>query len=307
MLTCVPALEIRDLVVQQSGRSIVAGLDLTAEEGRVTALVGPNGAGKTTTVEACVGLRTPFSGSIEVLGVPLPAPSGARTRLHEEIGVMLQDGGLYTTARPLEMVRHIAAMHADPDDPALLLDALGIDPATRTALRRMSGGEQRRVAAAAALVGRPRMVFLDEPTTGLDSAGRRSFHDLVRSRVSDGVTVLLTTHLMDDVERLADHVVVMAAGRNVVQGTIEALVGGHDSVSFRGPMHLPMEEFRTGLPPECTVAEGPPGHYRVDGSLDPTVLAAVAAWCGRHGVPTSDVTIGRRSLDDVVTSLVGDL
>jgi len=120
----------------------------------------------------------------------------------------------------------------------------------------------------------------------------------------DGATVKFKS---DDVERLADHVVVMAAGRNVVQGTIEALVGGHDSVSFRGPMHLPMEEFRMGLPPECTVAEGPPGHYRVDGSLDPTVLAAVAAWCGRHGVPTSDVTIGRRSLDDVVTSLVGDL
>jgi ABC-2 type transport system ATP-binding protein len=304
MLACVPALEIHDLVVRRSGRTIVAGLDLTAQPGQVTALVGPNGAGKTTTVETCVGLRRPFTGSIELLGARVPVPRKARLRLQEDIGIMLQDGGLYSTARPLEMVRHIAAMHANPDDPATLLDALGIDPTTRTTLRRMSGGEQRRVSAAAALVGRPRLAFLDEPTTGLDAAGRRSFHDLVRQRVADGVTFVLTTHLMDDVERLADHVVVMAAGRNVAQGSITELVGSDDSVSFRGPMHMNLDELRTALPAECTLTEAPPGHYRVTGSLDPMVLAAVAAWCGQHGVPTGSISVGRRSLDEIVMALV---
>lgn len=306
MLACVPALEIRDLNVRRAGRAIVAGLTLEAEAGRVTALVGPNGAGKTTTVETCVGLRRSFTGRITVLGVALPAPPEARARLHGEVGVMLQDGGLYSTARPLEMVRHIAAMHVDPEDPATLLDALGIDPSTRTTLRRMSGGEQRRVSAAAALVGRPRLVFLDEPTTGLDAAGRRAFHDLIRQRVAGGVTVLLTTHLMDDVERLADHVVVMSAGRDLAHGSVTDLVGDDDSVSFRGPMHMPLDELKGALPRECVVLESPAGHYRVSGSLDPMVLAAVAAWCGQHGVPTSGISIGRRSLDDVVTSLVVD-
>jgi len=304
MLAFVPALEIRDLVVRQSGRAIVAGLTLTAETGRVTALVGPNGAGKTTTVETCVGLRRGFSGHIEILGVELPAAPASQARLHREVGVMLQDGGLYSTSRPLEMVRHVAAMYPDREDPAVLLDALGIDPTTRTPLRRMSGGEQRRVSAAAALVGRPRLVFLDEPTTGLDAVGRRAFHDLIRQRVAAGVTVLLTTHLMDDVERLADHVVVMSGGRDLVEGTVTDLVGSDDSVSFRGPMHMPLDELRAALPRECVVLEAPAGHYRVTGSLDPMVLAAVAAWCGQHGVPTTGITIGRRSLDDVVTALV---
>lgn len=310
MLACVPApspaVEIRDLVVRRSGRAIVAGLDLTAPTGQVTALVGPNGAGKTTTVETCVGLRRGFTGTIRVLEAPLPADRGTRQRLHGEVGVMLQEGGLYATARPLEMVRHIARMHTAPEDPATLLDALGIDPTTRTPLRRMSGGEQRRVSAAAALVGRPRLAFLDEPTTGLDAAGRRSFHDLIRDRVGEGVTFVLTTHLMDDVERLADHVVVMAGGRNLAQGTVTDLVGSDDSVSFRGPLHMPLDELSSALPAECIITEAPPGHYRVTGSLDPMALAAVAAWCGQNGVPTSGITIGRRSLDEVVLSLVGD-
>ena len=198
---------------------------------------------------------------------------------------MLQDGGLYSTARPLELVRYVASLYPDPDDPAALLDGLGIDPATRTTIRRLSGGEQQRVKCAAALVGRPELAFLDEPTAGLDSLGRRTFHDRVRSLVDRGTTIVLTTHLMDDVERLADHVVVVARGRDVRQGTIAELVGEEESVSFRGPMHADVSGLRSVLPDGGDVVENPAGHYRVTGAADPMVLSAIAAWCGQQGVP----------------------
>lgn len=282
-------------------------LSFEAADGAVTALVGPNGAGKTSTVEACVGLRRPASGTIEVLGVSVPTSGRALSDLHAQVGVMLQDGGLYSTARPLPMLRHIAALYPDPRDPEELLNAMGIDPGTRTPLRRLSGGEQRRVAAAAALVGRPRLVFLDEPTTGLDAVARRGFHDLIRGYVNEGLSVVLTTHLMDDVERLADRVIVVAGGRVVAEGTVDDLTGGDDTVHFNGPMHLDTEDLMSALPRGSSVDETAPGRYRVIGSLDPLALSTITAWCGQHGVATRDIRLGRASLEDVVIELVGDL
>lgn len=220
---------------------------------------------------------------------------------------MLQDGGLYSAARPLAMLRHVAGLYANPREPEELLEAVGIDPTTRTTLRRMSGGEQRRVAAAAALVGRPRLVFLDEPTTGLDASARRSFHDLLRSYVADGLSVVLTTHLMDDVERLADSVVIVARGRTMREGTVSELTGDEDSVSFDGPMHLDTAGLMAALPPAALIEEWDPGRYRVMGTLDPQALSTITAWCGQHGVQTRDIRLGRPSLEDVVIDLVGDL
>ncbi|MBI1350801.1 MAG: ATP-binding cassette domain-containing protein [Actinomycetales bacterium] len=300
------ALDVRDLVVRYGTRTAVAGVDLTAAEGQVTALVGPNGAGKTSTVECCVGLRRPTGGRITVLGEQV-GPGGPSPELRSRVGVMLQDGGLYGTARPLELVRHLASMYPDPRPPSDLLERLGIDPGTRTAIRRMSGGEQRRVAAAAALVGRPALAFLDEPTTGLDALARRDFHDLVRELVEAGTTIVLTTHIMDDVERLADHVVVVADGRVIRDGSVPDLIGDDESVGFRGPLHADVSSLRAVLPADGDVVEGPPGHYRVTGAADPLVLSAIAAWCAQHGIRTADLSVGRRSLEDVVIDLVGSM
>lgn len=302
-----PALVVRDLVVRYGARTAVAALSVTAVRGQVTAVVGPNGAGKTSTVEACVGLRRRSSGDVTVLGSEVPVDGTLTPRVRERIGVMLQDGGLYATARPLELVRHVAGLYPGPADPAELLERLGIDPQTRTTIRRMSGGEQRRVACAVALVGNPELAFLDEPTAGLDAVGRREFHTLVRERVEAGCAVVLTTHLMDDVERLADHVVVVAGGRVVRAGTVADLVGDDESVAFRGPLHADLSGLVAVLPPGGTVVEDTPGHYLVTGAADPMVLSAIAAWCAQHGVRTADLTVGRRTLEDVVISLVGEL
>lgn len=310
MLPDVPpaAVRVRDLVVRYGSRTAVAGLSFAAPAGEVTAIVGPNGAGKTSTVEVCVGLRRASAGSVEVLGAELPVPAARRSALHARVGVMLQDGGLYTSARPLELVRYVASLYPEPRDPAILLEGLGIDPSVRTPIRRLSGGEQRRVAAATALVGRPELAFLDEPTAGLDAVARRAFHDLVRDLVAEGTTVVLTTHLMDDVERLADQVVVVVGGRAVRQGSVDDLVGAGEVVSFRGPANADLSALRAALlPAAATVDEGPPGHYRASGTSDPMVLSAVAAWCAQQGVRTSDLRVGRRSLEDVIVDLVGEL
>lgn len=300
------AVDVRDLVVRYGSRTAVSELSFTALDGQVTALVGPNGAGKTSTVEACVGLRRRTRGSISLLGTPV-GDDGPGSELRPRLGVMLQDGGLYGTARPLELVRHVASLYPRRRDPAALLERLGIDPSTRTTIRRLSGGEQRRVAAAAALVGTPELAFLDEPTAGLDALARREFHDLVRELVDDGVAIVLTTHVMDDVERLADHVVVVAGGRVVRDGSVAELLGDEETVCFRGPLHADLTGLQAVLPADGRVVEGPPGHYRVTGAADPLVLSAIAAWCAQHGIRTADLSVGRRSLEDVVVDLVGSL
>lgn len=205
-----------DLVVRYHGRAVVDRLSWTAQTAAVTAVLGPNGAGKTTTVECCEGLRRPDSGTVRVLGSdPLTADASARAR----VGVMLQDGGLPTGAPAGQVLRHVAALHARPHDPDLLLDTLGLREHARTMVRRLSGGQRQRLSLACALVGRPEVLFLDEPTAGLDPQARHVVWNLISQARSDGVAVVLTTHHLAEAERLADDIVIMAAGRRVAQGS----------------------------------------------------------------------------------------
>ncbi len=204
------------------GRAAVDGASWSARSGRVTAVLGPNGAGKTTTVECLEGLQRPDSGSVRVLGTdPWRAAAGHRAA----VGVMLQDGGLPTTSRPLPLLRHLAALHADPWPVDDLAARLGIDGFARTTVRRMSGGQRQRVALAAALVGRPEVLFLDEPTAGLDPHARLDAWSLLREEAARGVCVVVTTHSFEEAERIADDVVVLAAGRVVASGTLAEVRG----------------------------------------------------------------------------------
>lgn len=293
-----PAVRVTDLVVRYGDRRAVDAVSFEAPAGQVLALIGPNGAGKTTAVEACLGLRERDSGVIEVLGERDLAAASLRSR----VGVMLQDGGLYAAARPLELVRHIASLYPDPEDPPALLTALGIDPAARTPIRRLSGGEQQRVKCALALIGRPELVFLDEPTAGLDTTGRHAFHGLIRTLKARGTTVVLTTHLMDDVEQLADRVVVVASGRSIARGTIDDLVGTSDSIAFNSSTGI--DGLASRLPVGCEIALESLDHYRIDNATDPMALSILAEWCAERGIPTRDLRVGRRSLESVVLALI---
>ncbi len=198
------------------------GVTWSAEAGAVTAVLGPNGAGKTTMVECCEGLQRPDSGTVRVLGTdPWRAGPDHRSR----VGVMLQDGGLPNGSRPLPLLRHLAAMYADPEPVGELAARLGIDGFSRTTVRRLSGGQRQRVALAAALVGRPEVVFLDEPTAGLDPHARLDVWDLVTEVRDRGVAVVVTTHSFEEAERLADRVVIVARGRVVADGAVPELTG----------------------------------------------------------------------------------
>ena len=297
------AVEVTGLVKRYGERTAVAGLDLTVRHGTVTAVLGPNGAGKTTTLEICEGYRRADGGTVRVLGRD-PAVDAAALR--PRVGVMLQSGGVYPGARVGELLRHFARLHAHPLDPAALADRLGLASSARTPVRRLSGGQQRRLALALAVVGRPELVFLDEPTAGLDPQARHATWDLVRELRADGVTVVLTTHAMDEAERLADEVAVVDAGRTLVQDSPAALCrDGENTLRFAGRPGLDLDTLRKALPEGTEVTELAPGSYRVTGDVGPELLATVGSWCAQHGVLPDRITVTRRTLEDVFLELTG--
>jgi len=296
------ALEVRGLRKSYGGRDVVAGLDLTVRSGSVLALLGPNGAGKTTTVEICEGFRSPDAGTVRVLGLDPTDPA-----LRPRIGVMPQTGGAYPGLRCGEMLRLVASYAASPLDPDELLDRLGLVQVARTPYRRLSGGQQQRLSLALAVVGRPELVFLDEPTAGLDPQARRATWELVEALRADGVSVLLTTHLMDEAERLADDVVVVDEGRVVASGTVAELTrtGAVGQLRFRATPGLDLDQLLTALPAGCSAKESPAGDYLVEGVVDPHLLAAVTAWTAGQGTLARDLQVETRTLEDVFLELTG--
>ena len=218
-----PAVQVTGLVMRYGDVIAVDGLDLTIDQGTITAVLGPNGAGKTTTLETCEGYRRPHAGSVRVLGLD---PVAQRRDLLPRIGVMLQDGGAWSGVRAMEMLRHIATLHAHPLDVDALGERLGLTQCGRTPYRRLSGGQQQRLGLAMAVVGRPELVFVDEPTAGLDPQARHITWDLLRELRDAGVTVVLTTHYIEEAERLADHVHIIDRGRLVASGSPAELTDG---------------------------------------------------------------------------------
>ncbi|WP_304106824.1 ABC transporter ATP-binding protein [Mycolicibacterium bacteremicum] len=282
----------------------VDGLDLEVHRAEVFALLGPNGAGKTTTVEMCEGFLRPDSGSIEVLGLD---PAGDNARLRERIGVMLQGGGGYPAARAGEMLNLVASYAADPLDPQWLLDTLGLTDAARTTYRRLSGGQQQRLALACAVVGRPELVFLDEPTAGMDAHARIVVWELIDALRRDGVTVVLTTHHLTEAEELADRLVIIDHGKTVAAGTPAELMrsGAENQLRFTAPPRLDLSLLISALPENYRATETTSGEYLVEGHIDPQVLATVTAWCARVDVLATDMRVEQRSLEDVFLDLTG--
>ena len=295
----------------------VADLSFTASRAAVTAVLGPNGAGKTTTVEICEGYRTADAGSVRVLGTdPRRDPRALRAR----VGVMLQEGGVYGSVPAREALRHTASLYADPLPTDDLLDRLGLTSVAATAFKRLSGGQQRRLTLALALVGRPELVFLDEPTAGLDPQARLATWDIVRELRSAGVSVLLTTHNLEDAEQLADHVVIVDHGVVVAAGTPASLMSSGDAgrVQFDVPPGTDLDELRTSLQEAVgrevdsggsthgvVVTTPRVGHVVVTGTVSPQLLAAVTGWCASHDLMPEQLQVSRRSLQDVFLDLTG--
>lgn len=304
--TCnVSAVEVMSLAKRYSSVTAVADVSFAAAAGAITAVLGPNGAGKTTTVEICAGLRRADSGQARVLGLEPGAPS-----LRSRVGVMPQGGsgasGVYPSARVGEVLALHAALHADPLPIEALIDRLGLGKVRRTPWRRLSGGEQQRLSLALAIVGRPEVVFLDEPTAGLDVQGRHATWELIRQLRAAGVAVVLTTHGLDEAEQLADHVVIVDAGRVVASGSpADLTAAASGGLRFDGPPGLPLAELLAALPDGLTATEITPGKYVMTGSISPNVVAALTSWCAERGVMADRLTTGSTSLEDVFLELTG--
>ena len=299
------AVEVRDLVKAYGARRAVDGLSLRVAPGSVLALLGPNGAGKTTTIEICEGFRRPDAGSVRVLGLdPITDAAALRPR----VGVMLQGGvGGYTGAKAIELLRLFASYAARPHDPVALLESVGLADVAQTSVKRLSGGQQQRLSLALALVGRPELVFLDEPTAGMDPQARRGTWELIRRLRGDGVSIVLSTHFLDEAEQLADTVVVVDAGRVVAAGTPAELTrsGAEGQIRFRATPGLRLASLVEALPEGCQAAEPEPGRYLISGEVSPQLLATLTAWCAGQGVLADDLTVERRSLEDVFLELTG--
>lgn len=278
-------------------------ISLTVPRGELLALLGTNGAGKTTTIEICEGFRRPDGGSVRVLGLD-PIADGAALR--PKVGVMLQDGvGGYTGAKALELLRLFGSYAAHPLDAVELLELVGLGDAARTPVKRLSGGQQQRLSLAMALISRPELLFLDEPTTGMDPQARRTTWALIRQLRADGVSVVLTTHYLDEAEELADNVIMLHAGRIVAQGTPAELTrtNAAGQVRFSAQPGLAVEQLRAALPVDSAVTEAAPGHYLVSAEVTPELLAAVTSWCASQHVLAEGLSVERRSLEDVFLAL----
>jgi ABC-2 type transport system ATP-binding protein len=298
------AVSVRGLVKRYGRTTAVDGLDLTLPPASVLALLGPNGAGKTTTVEVCEGFLRADAGDVRVLGTD---PAGAPDALRARIGVMPQGGGAYPGVRAAEMLRVVAACSAHPLDVDWLLDVLGLRSCARIPFKRLSGGQQQRLALACAVVGRPELVFLDEPTAGMDPQGRRLVWELIGALRRDGVAVLLTTHLMEEAEALADQVVIVDHGRVVAAGTPAELTAhsGHQELRFRARPGMNVADLAAALPAQYRAEEQSAGRYLVQGRIDPSVLSTITSWCAAQGALADDVQVAKRSLEDVFLELTG--
>jgi ABC-2 type transport system ATP-binding protein len=296
----VPAVEVHDLAVHFGDVRAVDGLSFSAARGEVTAVLGPNGAGKTTTIETLEGYRRPTSGSVRVLGLD---PIVDHAAVVGRVGVMLQQGGVYPGIRPAEVLTLFASYFDRPADPDELLTRVGLDGLRRSTWRRLSGGEQQRLSLALALVGRPDVVFLDEPTAGIDPAGRQVVRQIIRELRDDGVGVLVTTHDLDEAERLADRVVIIDHGHLLADGPPAALMraGQGDEIRFGAPPGIDVADLAARL--GATVTEGPPGEYVVATGATPTAVAALTAWLAERDLPLADLRAGRQSLEDVFLRL----
>jgi ABC-2 type transport system ATP-binding protein len=315
------AIEVRGLRKVYAGRAVVDGLDLVVPAGTIGALLGPNGAGKTTTVEILEGYRRADAGQVRVLGLD---PARDVSALRGRIGLMLQGGGIYPQARPREILRLFARFYRHAQDPDDLLERLGLANVATTRYRVLSGGQRQRLGLALALVGRPELVLLDEPTAGMDPAAKAATRELIGSLRESGVTVLLTTHELADVERLADGIAIVDRGRIVAQGSLAELMAGSAArLRFRlaGPLSATDRVAlaaaivtRSGASDAGAGDTGGPrveddggdGRYRIEGiAPEPWLVSLVTAWAAERGLPIAELRTGGASLEERYLELTG--
>lgn len=335
IITEEPALSIKDLIkefkpsrafrTKYPERLTASGLyravnkvNLRVFPGEVVVLLGANGAGKTTTLACAQGLLKPTRGTVRLLG---ENPLQADPELRAKVGIMLQDGGLPNAMHPIPLLEHISTMYTDPYPVEELAERLGIDAFNGTTIRRLSGGQKQRVSLAAALIGRPDVLFLDEPSAGLDPQSRNVVFDIIREQRELGTAIVLTTHLIDDAQKLADYVYIIENGATVQEGTVSELIASDGTNRLQYTLNAPTPTREQLLPahlragveliekvpytPARDGAPSVPGEYELVGALRPEHLAAfTSALAERYLMPIS-LTMEPKTLEDVFLDISG--
>ena len=299
------AIFVARLTKSYGGKKAVRDLSFTVGRGEIFALLGPNGAGKTTTVEILEGYRKADSGEVRVLGLN-PRRDGAR--LKPRIGVMLQQDGIYNYLTTRELLNLYARFYSAPEDPERLLQVVGLTESATTRCRQLSGGQKRRLSLALALVGRPELIFLDEPTTGMDPQARRATWEMLRELRDRGATLLLTTHFMDEAERLADRIAIIDHGELLALDTPAGLTRAQSTttteVRFTAPGAVDVAALGK-LPGARTVRNDASGAYVIETGDAAALLVELTTALRAAGVTLSELRVGRTSLEDVFLQLTG--
>ena len=330
-----PALSIKDLIkefkpsrafrTKYPERLTASGLyravnkvNLRVFPGEVVVLLGANGAGKTTTLACAQGLLKPTRGTVRLLG---ENPLQADPELRAKVGIMLQDGGLPNAMHPIPLLEHISTMYTDPYPVEELAERLGIDTFNGTTIRRLSGGQKQRVSLAAALIGRPDVLFLDGPSASLDAQSRNVVFDIIREQRELGTAIVLTTHLIDDAQKLADYVYIIENGATVQEGTVSELIASDGTNRLQYSLNAPTLTCEQLLPahlragveliekvPYTPARDGTPsvpGEYELVGALRPEHLAAFTAALAEHYLMPISLTMEPKTLEDVFLDISG--
>jgi len=298
-----PAVTIEDLRVIRGKSPAVQDISVRIARGTITGLLGPSGSGKTTLMRCIVGTQIVAGGAVTVLG----HPAGSAT-LRRRVGYMPQDATIYNDLKVIDNIRYFASLYGvDGHAAEQAVEAVDLQDQRSAYCANLSGGQRARVSLACALVGRPELVFLDEPTAGMDAHARRLVWELIDALRRDGVTVVLTTHQLKEAEELADRLVIIDHGATVAAGTPTELMrtGAKDQLRFTAPPRLDLSLLASALPEDYKASEVTPGEYLVEGPVDPQVLATVTAWCAQIDVLATDMRVEQRSLEDVFLDLTG--
>jgi len=282
---------VEDLSLSYGSTQALRSVSFQAQAGEIVAILGPNGAGKTSTLRCVEGYQEPDEGRVLIDGL---SPIEDQSKVMDSLGIMLQEGGIYPALSPLKATKLFASYYPSPLEVPDLLERLGLSAVARTPLKRLSGGERQRLSLALCLIGQPSTLVLDEPTAGVDPEGRQVIREVIAELRSKGATILLTTHELDEVERLADRVIIMDRGQIVANETLGAMRAQGSSLSLRSVSNIDLSSLKDlGYQLE----EFEAGHYRLETEASPEAISAVTAWMARHGHPLESLSTGS-SLED---------
>lgn len=291
---------VQNLTVRYGDIVAVEDVSFVAPPGQVTVVVGPNGAGKTSTIEVCEGFRRAASGSVSVSGLD---PVREHRQLTRKMGVMLQGGGVYPSARVKDVIAHFCALYDHQEDPGALMEAVGLTGRATSTWRRLSGGEQQRLSLALALAGRPEVLFLDEPTAGVDIEGRDAIAAIITSARQRGATVVLASHDMAEAQRVADHVVMFRDGRLVAAGALDELTRARKRLRFTSVDGLDTLSLSQAIGAVVTALGG--GTFEVSAESSTRLVGRITQWLGDHDLPLSNLDMGTESLEELYRRLTG--